>query len=40
MIDGVALNERKSEMKLGRLVKLIGEQMNEVTHELNETLAA
>jgi len=42
LIDGVALNERKLEMKLGKLVKLIGEQMNEVinVNELNEALAA
>jgi len=42
LIDGVALNVRKLEMKLGKLVKLIGEQMNEVinVNELNEALAA
>lgn len=40
MIDGVALNERKLEIKLGTMHELFGDQMNEVIDELNEALAA
>jgi len=40
LIDGVALNVRKLEMKLGKMHQLFGDQMNDVIDELNEALAA